>query len=711
MVVKKEVEIGGRLFSIETGRYAKQANGSVMVRYGDTMVLVTAVASAESKPDQDFFPLQVEYREKTSAAGKFPGGYIKREGRPSEKEILSARLCDRPIRPLFPEAFLNETQVIAMVFSYDGENDPDVLAACGASAALVVSDIPFDGPMGEVRVGRIGGEFVVNPTHEQIKLSDIELVVAGTADSIMMVEGESKEVSEQELLDALKFAQSEIKKIVELQNQLRAEAGKTKWVVEEQAIDENLKKDVYDLAEAKFKEIVYSVLSKEERASKNGELAEFVKTSLAEKYPEQEKVIGEILHDMEKDLMRERILKEGIRLDGRNTKQIRPITIELGNLPRTHGSALFTRGETQSLTTVTLGTKNDEQTVDGLMQEYTKKFMLHYNFPPFSVGEVGKMTGVGRREIGHGNLAERSLKQVFPADEAFPYTVRVISDILESNGSSSMATVCAGSLAMMDAGVPVSKAVSGIAMGLVKEGEQYAILSDILGNEDHLGDMDFKVAGTSDGITGFQMDIKIQGISFEIMENALYQAKEGRIHILAKMNEAIDKSRETLSPYAPRLITMNIAQDQIGLVIGPGGKTIQGMQRLFGVDINIEDDGTVNIASPNKESAQQAKDYIKKLTATPEVGEVYDGVVTKIADFGAFVEILPGKEGLVHISEIDVKRVNKVSDYLKVGDKLQVKLLKIENGKFSLSRKKLLIEAAEREAKKNKQADQQVTEK
>ena len=711
MVVKKEVEIGGRLFSIETGRYAKQANGSVMVRYGDTMVLVTAVASAESKPDQDFFPLQVEYREKTSAAGKFPGGYIKREGRPSEKEILSARLCDRPIRPLFPEAFLNETQIIAMVFSYDGENDPDVLAACGASAALVVSDIPFDGPMGEVRIGRMGDEFVVNPTQEQIKLSDIELVVAGTVDLIMMVEGESKEVSEQDLLDALKFAQAEIKKIVELQNQLRSEAGKTKWVVEEQAIDENLKKDIYDLAEAKFKEIVYSVLSKEERASKNGELAEFVKSSLAEKYPEQEKVIGEILHDMEKDLMRGRILKEGIRLDGRNTKQIRPITIELGNLPRTHGSALFTRGETQSLTTITLGTKNDEQTVDGLMQEYTKKFMLHYNFPPFSVGEVGRMTGVGRREIGHGNLAERSLKQVFPADEVFPYTVRVISDILESNGSSSMATVCAGSLAMMDAGVPVSKAVSGIAMGLVKEGEQYAILSDILGNEDHLGDMDFKVAGTSDGITGFQMDIKIQGISFEIMENALYQAKEGRMHILGKMNEAIDKSRETLSPYAPRLITMTIAQDQIGLVIGPGGKTIQGMQRLFGVDINIEDDGTVNIASPNKESAQQAKDYIKKLTATPEVGEVYDGVVTKIADFGAFVEILPGKEGLLHISEIDVKRVNKVSDYLKVGDKLQVKLLKIENGKFSLSRKKLLIEAAEREAKKNKQADQQVTEK
>lgn len=710
MVIKKEVEIGGRLFSIETGKYAKQANGAVMVRYGDTMVLVTAVASAESKPDQDFFPLQVEYREKTSAAGKFPGGYIKREGRPSEKEILSARLCDRPIRPLFPKSFLNETQVIAMVFSYDGENDADVLAACGASAALVVSDIPFDGPMGEVRVGRVNGEFVVNPTHEQIKVSDIELVVAGTADSIMMVEGESKEVSEQELLDALKFAQAEIKKIVDLQNLFRAEAGKTKWVVEEKAVDENLKKDVSDLAEAKFKEIVYSVLSKEERAAKNGELSELVKQSLAEKYPEQEKVIAEILHDMEKDLMRERILKEGIRLDGRNTKQVRPITIELGVLPRTHGSALFTRGETQSLTTVTLGTKNDEQTVDGLLQEYTKKFMLHYNFPPFSVGEVGRMSGVGRREIGHGNLAERSLKQVFPADETFPYTVRVISDILESNGSSSMATVCAGSLAMMDAGVPVSKAVSGIAMGLVKEGDQYAILTDILGNEDHLGDMDFKVAGTSDGITGFQMDIKIQGISFEIMENALHQAREGRMHILGIMNESINKPKETLSPYAPRLITMNIATDQIGLVIGPGGKTIQGMQRLFGVDINIDDDGTIHIASPNRENAQQAKEYIKKLTATPEAGETYDGVVTKIADFGAFVEILPGKEGLLHISQIDVKRINKVSDVLKVGDKIAVKLVKIENGKFSLSRKELLLEAAAKEAKDKPETESSIKE-
>ena len=705
MVVKKEVEIGGRLFSIETGKYAKQANGSVMVRYGDTMVLVTAVAASEAKEGLDYFPLQVEYREKTSAAGKFPGGYIKREGRPTEKEILSSRLCDRPIRPLFPPSFTNETQVVAMVMSYDGENDPDVLAACGASAALAISDIPFDGPMAEVRIGRIGGELIVNPTHEQIKLGDIELVVAGTADSIMMVEGESKEVSEQELLDALKFAQQEIKKIVDLQNQLQAEAGKTKWLVAEKTVDANLKKDVYDLAEVKYKEIVYSILAKEERSAKNKELSQSVKQALAEKYPEQEKVIGEILHDMEKDLMRERILKEGIRLDGRNTTQVRPITIELGNLPRTHGSALFTRGETQSLTNVTLGTKDDEQTVDGLLAEYSKKFYLQYNFPPFSVGEVGRMTGVGRREIGHGNLAERSLKQVLPADEVFPYTVRIISDILESNGSSSMATVCAGSLAMMDAGVPISKAVSGIAMGLVKEGNDYAILTDILGNEDHLGDMDFKVAGTSDGITGFQMDIKIQGISFEIMEKALHQAKEGRMHILGKMNEAISKPKDSLSQYAPRLITMNVATDQIGLIIGPGGKTIQGMQRLFGVDINIEDDGTINIASPNKENAQQAKEYIKKLTATPEVGEVYDGVVTKIADFGAFVEILPGKEGLLHISEIDNKRVNKVSDYLKVGDKVTVKLLKVEGGKFSLSRRKLLTEAAEKEAKNNPPAE------
>ena len=690
----KQIEIGGKLFTIETGRFAKQANGSVMVRYGDTMVLVTAVASPEAAPDQDFFPLQVEYREKTSAAGKFPGGYIKREGRPTEKEILSARLIDRPIRPLFPDHFKNETQVIAFVLSHDGENDADVLAAVGASAALTISDIPFDGPMGEVRVGRLNGEFIVNPTFQQLKDCDIDLVVGGTVDSLMMVEGESKQISESELLDALKFAHQEIKKLVQIQNEMRAELGKPKMLITQAAADESLKKDVYDLAYDKLKQIVYSILTKEERSQKNNELTASVKTSLAEKYPDQEKVIDEILHDLEKEFMRERILKEGIRLDGRNTKQIRPITVDLGILPRTHGSVLFTRGETQSLTSLTLGTKNDEQIIDGLLEEYTKKFMLHYNFPPFSVGEVGRMSGVGRREIGHGHLAERALKAVVPAEDQFPYTMRIISDILESNGSSSMASVCAGSLSLMDGGVPVKKAVAGIAMGLVKEGNQYAILSDILGNEDHLGDMDFKVAGTDEGITAFQMDIKIHGISFEIMENALQQAKEGRMHILKIMNEAINQPREGLSPYAPRLITMKVDTDQIGLIIGPGGKTIQGMQRLFGVEIAIDDDGTVNIASPNKENATKCKEYIKKMTATPEVGEVYDGVITKIMDFGAFVEILPGKEGLLHISQIDNKRVNKVTDYYKEGDKVTVKLVKIENGKFSLSRKELLKEAA-----------------
>jgi polyribonucleotide nucleotidyltransferase len=690
MLVIKEVEIGGKILSIETGRFAKQANGAVMVRFGDTMVLVSAVMAEEAKAEQDFFPLQVEYREKTSAAGKIPGGFIKREGRPTEKEILSSRLIDRPIRPLFPNEFKNETQVIAFVLSHDGENDADVLAAVGASAALTISDIPFDGPCAEVRVGRINGEFIVNPTIKQIKESDVELVVAGTSDSIMMVEGESKEIGEQDLLDALKFAQTEIKKLVNLQLELKAEVGRQKRDVNAPVVDEALVKDVMELAYGKFKEIVHSKLAKEERSAKNKELAAFVKENLAEKYPEQGKVIGEILHDLEKDLMRKRILEEGIRLDGRNTTQIRPITIELGILPRTHGSALFTRGETQSLTTVTLGTKNDEQIIDGLFEEYTKKFMLHYNFPPFSVGEVGRMTGVGRREIGHGNLAERALKILMPPEDVFPYTVRVISDILESNGSSSMATVCAGSLSLMDAGIPFQKPVAGIAMGLVKEEDKFAILSDILGNEDHLGDMDFKVAGTTNGITAFQMDIKIQGISFEIMEKALHQAKEGRLHILGIMNSAIDKPREQLSSFAPRLITMKVETDQIGLIIGPGGKTIQGMQRLFGVDINIDDFGTVSIASPNKESATKCKDYIKQLTATPEVGEIYDGVITKIMDFGAFVEILPGKEGLLHISQIDNKRVNKVTDYYKEGDKVTVKLLKVENGKYSLSRKELL---------------------
>lgn len=695
MVVIKEAEIGGKTLKIEAGRFAKQANGSVMVTYGETMILVTAVMAESAKEDADFFPLQVEYRERLSAAGKFPGGFIKREGKPSEKEVLSARLIDRPIRPLFPESFKNETQIVATVLSFDGENDADVLGAVGASAALAMSDIPFLGPIAEVRVGRINGEFIVNPTHSQVNEGDLELVVAGTADSIMMVEGEGQEISEEDLLGALKFAQEEIKKLVALQEELVAAAGKPKKVVVAPVIDEELKNAVMAIAHEPFKAIVASVLAKEERSAKNKELNAQVQEALKEQFPEKESVINNILHDLEKELMRNRILDEGLRLDGRNTTQIRPISIDLSVLPRVHGSALFTRGETQSLGSLTLGTKDDEQIIDGLREEHTKRFMLHYNFPPYSVGEVGRMTGTGRREIGHGNLAERSLKFVIPAEKDFPYTIRFISDILESNGSSSMATVCSGSLSLMDGGVPVKAAVAGIAMGLIKEGDRFAILSDILGNEDHLGDMDFKVAGTSNGITGFQMDIKIQGISFEIMEKALYQAKEGRMHILGIMNQAISEPRADLSKYAPRMLIINIDPEQIGGLIGPAGKTVQKMQRTFGVEISIEDSGAVHIASPNLDNATRCRDYIKKMNSFPEIGGIYEGEVVKLLEFGALVELVPGKSGLVHISEIDIKRVNKVTDYFKEGDVVKVKLLKVENGKYSLSRKAVLLMEAE----------------
>ena len=695
MIYTKEIEIGGKTLSIETGRYAKQANGSVMVRYADTMVLVTTVASKKAAEGLDYFPLSVEYRERAFAAGKIPGGFFKREGRPTEKEILSARLIDRPIRPLFPENFKNDTQVIAFVYSYDGENDADVIAAIGASAALVISDIPFLEPVAEVRVGRVDGKFVVNPTHLEIEKSDMELVVAGTADSIMMVEGEGKEVNEEELLAALKFAQGEIKKIVQLQLDLQALCGKPKFEVEQKLVDEQIVNDVKELAFDKYSAIVSSVLAKEERYAKNDELNKEVLEALSEKYPEQEKVIKEVLHDIEKELMRKRILDEGQRLDGRTTTAIRPISIDLSVIPRTHSSALFTRGETQSLMTLTLGTKGDEQIIDGLQEVYKKRFMLHYNFPPFCVGETGRYSGTGRREIGHGNLAERSLKYILPEENIFPYIVRLNSDILESNGSSSMATVCSGSLALMDGGVPVKCAIAGIAMGLVKEGDQFAVLSDILGNEDHLGDMDFKVAGSEKGITGFQMDIKIQGISYEIMEKALHQAKEGRMHILGKMNEAISKPKESISSFAPTLLSTKIEVDKIGSLIGPGGKVIQGIQKDFGVEINIDEDGTVSISSVNAESAKKAKEYIKKMMEVPVVGKIYVGKIMKTAEFGAFVEILPGTQGLLHISQIDVKRVDKVEDVLKVGDEVKVKLLKIENGKFSLSRKVLIAEENE----------------
>ncbi|MFH0733292.1 MAG: polyribonucleotide nucleotidyltransferase [bacterium] len=691
MVYTKEVEIGGKKLTIETGKLAKQANGSVLVTYGDTVVLVATVAAPEPMVNIDFFPLSVEYREKAFAAGKIPGGFLKREGKPSDKEVLSSRLIDRPIRPLFPSEFKNETQIIAFVYSFDGENDPDVLAAVGASAALAISDIPFLEPIGEVRVGRVDGRFIVNPTFDQLTKSDLELVIAGTADSIMMVEGEAHEISENDVLEALKFAHVEIKKLVDVQIELAALCGKPKMSVPAVVIDENLLNDVNALAYDKFKEIVSTVLAKEERYSKNKELTLEVCTALAEKYPDQESVIKTIMHDLEKDLMRKRILEVGLRLDGRNTTQVRPISVETGLLPRTHGSALFTRGETQSITTLTLGSKNDEQVIDGLQLEYKKRFILHYNFPSFSVGETGRYSGTGRREVGHGNLAERSLKFIVPNEEAFPYTIRLNSDILESNGSSSMATVCAGSLTLMDGGVPVKCAIAGIAMGLIKEENSFAILTDILGNEDHLGDMDFKVAGSSNGITGIQMDIKIQGISFEIMEKALAQAKEGRLHILGKMNDALSAPKTQVSQFAPSLVIIKIRTEKIGAVIGPGGKVIQGIQKEYGVEIFINDDGNVHIAGPSREAATAAKNFIKRLTAEPEIGEVYeDCKVVKITDFGAFVEIMPGTQGLLHISQVDIKRVAKVTDVLKEGDLITVKLLKVENGKLSLSRKAIL---------------------
>jgi len=725
MIIRKDVEIGGRIFSIETGKYAKQADGAVMVRYGDTMVLATVVASKEVSEGQDFFPLQVEYREKTAAAGKIPGGFFKREGRPSEKEILSSRLIDRPLRPMFPKTFRSETQIMLAVFSADQENNSDILGAIGASAALMISDIPFDGPIAEVRVGRIDGQLIINPTFKQLESSDMDVTVAGTNSSIVMVEGDAKEISEQAMLEALKFAYEHINQLCQLQIELQNECRKTKREV----IVNELKKQLFDIvskiARANLEKVTHLVLMKDDRRKKNEEIflntIEILKTEIASynlQFDETDQVlfgespaafieskktlIAEILHEIEYEEMRKMILDDHERLDGRGEKDIRPITCEVGLLPRTHGSALFTRGETQSLTTATLGTKMDEQILDGLLAESTKRFMLHYNFPPFSVGEVGRLGGTGRREIGHGNLAERSLKNLLPSEVEFPYTIRIVSDILESNGSSSMATVCAGTLALMDAGVPIKKPVAGIAMGLIKEGEKVAILSDILGNEDHLGDMDFKVAGTRDGITGFQMDIKIQGISFDIFEKALMQAKEGRFHILDVMERTMSEPRKELSQYAPRLTTIKIPVDMIGAVIGPGGKVIRQIVKDTGAEINIEDDGTVVIASASAEGSAKALEIISKITEAPEVGKIYKGKVTRTMDFGAFVEFLPGKEGLVHISHLDINRVNKVTDVVNVGDAIEVKLIKIdEEGRNNLSRKALMAGYdAEKEAQR-----------
>jgi polyribonucleotide nucleotidyltransferase len=691
MIIRKEIPVGSKTLTLETGRFAKQASGAVMVTYGETMVLATVVAAETERVGIDFFPLSVEYREKISAAGKIPGGFFKREGRPSEKEILSARLIDRPIRPMFQEHFRCEVQIVVSVYSSDQQNDADVLGACGASAALMISDAPFDGPIAEVRVGRVDGEYVINPTFAELKSSDMELVMAGTVDSIMMVEGEAKELAEEDMLDALRFGHGYIRQICEAISEFTADCAKPNRVVVAPELPEGMHQDIVELCEATLYELAETVLAKEERHSRTKAVYESVQTALAEKYPEQTGAIAKIIHDLEKNAMRQTILNKGKRLDGRGTRDIRPITCEVSVLPRVHGSALFTRGETQALMSCTLGTKQDEQIIDGLLEEMTKRFMLHYNFPPFSVGEVGRIGSTSRREIGHGNLAERALKMIVPPEVEFPYTIRLLCDILESNGSSSMATVCSGSLALMDAGVPMRQAVAGIAMGLIKEGDKVAILSDILGNEDHLGDMDFKVAGTTEGITSFQMDIKIKGISFEIMEGALAQAREGRMHILGIMNEALAESRPELSPYAPRLTTIMIPVDMIGAVIGPGGKVIKHIVAESGAEINIEDDGRVTVAAVDGEASRKAIEMISRITAIPEEGEIYTGPVKKITDFGAFVEIMPGKEGLLHISQIEHRRLNTVDEVLKVGDIVTVKLLKFEdNGKMSLSRKALM---------------------
>ena len=687
----------GKSLSVETGRIAKQADGSVVVRMGDTMVLCTAVSAKEPKPGQNFFPLTVDHKESFSAAGRFPGGFMKREGRSNEKEILSSRLIDRVLRPLFPKGYYNDTQVISSVISSDDENDGDVLGAVGASLALHLSDVPFDGPMGEVRVGRINGEYIINPTVTELKESDIDMVVGGTRDSVLMIEGEMDEISEIEMLEAIKVAHASIAKLCDFQDELRKELGKEKREFIPAKADETVESEVKTLAVEKMKAVIGIGLGKEEYNAKIKEIKDAAIASLEEQ-EKDEAFISEakgLLSQIEKDELRNMILTQKRRIDGRSPVDIRDIWTQVGYIPRTHGSSIFTRGETQALVSVTLGTKRDEQNVDTLFDQEAKKFMLHYNFPPYSVGEAGFMRGPGRREIGHGHLAERALRKMMPSFDEFSYVVRVISDITESNGSSSMASVCGGSLALMDAGVPLKKPVAGIAMGMIVGDEHTVVLSDIRGEEDFMGDMDFKTAGSVDGITACQMDMKVQGISFEIIEEALEQARVGRLHILERMAESISVARTELSQYAPQFLKMEIDGSDIGAVIGPGGKVIQTLQKETGTEIIIEENdkgkGVITISANDLAKAEEAKKRIKMIVGHLEEGATYKGVVKSIKDFGAFVEVAPGKDGLLHISEIDHKRVEKVSDYLALGDEIDVVLLKVEHGgKLRLSRKALL---------------------
>lgn len=692
--------LGGRDLIIETGRLAKQAGGSVTVQYGDTMVLVTATSSAKPKENVDFLPLTVDFVEKTFAAGKIPGGFFKREGRPSEMATLVSRFIDRPIRPMFPEGYYYETQVIATVLSVDQVNDPDTLAIIGSSAALSISDIPFPKPLAGCRVGRIDGKFVVNASSEDMDKSDIDLIIAASDDAVVMVEGGANEIAEKDLIDAILFAHESIKPVIKIQNELREKVGKTKKEVSPPKKDESITKRVGSF-EKKINEAM-QIKAKKERYGALDQLKEKVVQQI---FPDEENrdeagllQISADLETLKSKIMRGKILKEGCRIDGRKSDEIRPITAEVGVLPRTHGSGLFTRGETQALVVATLGSSDDEQRIDSIAGEENKKFMFHYNFPPFSVGEIKFLRSPGRREIGHGALAERSLFRMLPSHEKFPYTIRVVSEILESNGSSSMATVCGGSLCLMDAGVPIKSPVAGIAMGLIKEGKDVAILSDILGDEDHLGDMDFKVSGTAKGVTALQMDIKIEGVSEEILDKALKQAHEGRLFILEKMKEALATPRDTISKHAPKIVTMTVKKEKIKDVIGSGGKNIRGIIDETGVKIDIDDDGVVNIFSSDGGATERAVQMVKDLTAEAEVGKLYEGTVRKIMDFGAFVEVLPKTDGLVHISQLANERVRQVSDVVKEGDKVTVKCIGIDDrGKIKLSMKE-----AQRELKSRK---------
>lgn len=687
-------EWGGRNITLETGALARLANGAVLARYADTVVLATAVTMPEPREGMSFLPLTVNYQEKTYAAGKIPGGFFKREGRPSEKDTLTSRLIDRSIRPLFPKGFSHETQVIINILSVDRENDPDVIALIASSAALAVSDIPFYEILGAVRVGMKDGEYILNPTFEELEDSSMDVLVAGSRDAIMMVEGEAKEVSEADMLGALQFAHEQIIPVIELQEELKSTMGKEKWQFQEPVLNEELQSTLSGFCSAEMGEAL-KITDKKERKERLREIkdqavAEYDETGEAESLAPE---IDSLLKNMEKDLMRKQILQNNLRIDGRGPKEIRQITCQVGLLPRTHGSAIFTRGETQALVVTTLGTSVDEQIIDALEADYRRKFMFHYNFPPFCVGEARFLRGPARREIGHGNLALRGVKSMLPGKEKFPYTIRIVADILESNGSSSMASVCGASLALMDAGVPVSKAVAGIAMGLIFTPEKSVVLSDILGVEDHLGDMDFKLVGTSEGITALQMDIKIAGVSSDLMASALDQAREGRLHILEKMNEQISEPRDDISPYAPRLITIHVKPDKIREIIGPGGKIIRHIIEETGAKVEVEDDGTVVIASVDEDAGKKALEMIERIIEEPEIGKIYKGLVRKVVDFGAFVEIIPGTDGLVHISQLAEHRVNKVEDILKEGDVVKVKVLDIDReGKIRLSKK-----AAEKE--------------